>query len=97
MAINKNVRPEDIAAVARLRECGHSYKDIAEILHLSLSRVKYLISFLPKKPKENADQPRKWYTKERKKFTDTMPNPFPKWWCELHNLDHNFYRPEWKE
>jgi hypothetical protein len=97
MAMNKNVRPEDIAAVARLRECGHPHKNIAELLHLSLNRVKYLVSLVPKPPKDNKELTRKWYRKERKTFTDSMPNPFPKWWCELHNLDHNFYRKEWKE
>ena len=95
--MNKNVRPEDIAVVARLRECGHSCKAIAEILQLSPIRVKYLISFLPKQKREPKDTPRKWYRKERKKFTDTMPNPYPKWWCELHNFDRNYYRPNWKK
>lgn len=94
--MNKNVTLSDIATVAKLRELGHSYKDIEEILKITHNRVKYLISFLPKKPRENADQPRKWYTKERKKFTDTMPNPYPKWWCALHNFDRNYYRPNWK-
>ena len=97
MAMNKNVRPSDIKAVAKLRDEGHSHKEIADILRLSHNRVKYLISFLPKRPKETIDVPRKWYREKKKIFTDTIPNPFPKWWCELHNLDHNFYRPEWKE
>ena len=96
MAIKKRecVTQEDILEVMELRAEGYTRMQIAEILNTTFARVKYVISLLPKEEKDGVK--RVWYTKERKTFTDAMPNPFPKWWCELHGLDHNFYRPLWK-
>lgn len=91
MAMMKmKVTPEDLEKVGELRARRLSRVNIATIMGVSFAHIKYIISLLPKTP-------RKWFCKERKTFTDAMPNPFPKWWCKKHNLDHNFYRPEWKK
>jgi hypothetical protein len=81
---------ENRQRVIELRNKGHSRQDIADELGITLNHVRYIISQLPKTS-------RKWYRSERTTFTDAMPNPFPKWWCNKHGLDHNFYRPNWKK
>ena len=88
------VASADIQRVAELRASGLTRMEIAKEMNITFIRVKYIISLLPKREKKNERVT--WYTKERKTFTDAMPNPFPKWWCDLHGLDHNFYRPKWK-
>lgn len=96
MAIKKReiVSTEDINRVAELRSKGYTRKQIAEAMCTTFARVKYIISFLPKDKMIN--EKRIWHTNERRTFTDTMPNPFPKWWCDKHGYDHDFYRPNWK-
>jgi transcriptional regulator len=84
------VSDKDKNLVVELRNKGYTRQDIAKEMNTSLNHIRYIISLLPKIS-------RKWYRKERKTFTDAMPNPFPKWWCIKHGLDHNFYRPEWKD
>ena len=84
------VSDKDKNLVVELRNKGYTRQDIAKEMNTSLNHIRYIISLLPKTS-------RKWYRKERKTFTDAMPNPFPKWWCIKHGLDHNFYRPEWKD
>jgi transcriptional regulator len=87
---HKFLTEEDKQMVIELRNKGFTRQDIARELNTSLNHVRYIISLLPKTS-------RKWYRKERTTFTDAMPNPFPKWWCEKQGLDHNFYRPNWKK
>lgn len=90
MIERKAVSPEDIERVLELRAQGLTRREVAEVMGIKKRRVRYIISLKPR-----SDKPRKvWYRKERETFTDAMPNPFPKWWCEQHNLDHNFYRPK---
>lgn len=97
MAVEKKgvVSQDEINRVAELRSKGLTRMQIAKAMCISFVRVKYIITFLPKETKEISKVV--WYRKERTTCTDTMPNPFPKWWCDLHNLDHNFYRPNWKD
>jgi hypothetical protein len=83
------VADKDKELVVELRNKGYTRQDIARIMDTSLNHIRYIFSLLPKVSQ-------KWYRKERETFTDAMPNPFPKWWCEKHGLDHNFYRPKWK-
>lgn len=86
------VTPEQIERVSELRSRGFSRAYIAKDIEVPIDHIKYIISryrLILKK--------RVWYRKERRTFTDAMPNPFPKWWCDKHNLDRNFYRPKWKD
>lgn len=90
--IGIKVTPEVIERVSELRARGLSRAKIAEEIGVSVVHIKYIISRYRIMMKK-----RIWYRAERTTFTDAMPNPFPKWWCDLHNLDHNFYRPKWKD
>ena len=81
--------------VVRLRAEGYTRLQIAEALNTTFARVKYIISLLPKT--DICKTKKVWYKRERYTITDAMPNPFPKWWCDKHNLDHNFYRIGWKK
>ena len=92
MIERKAVSHEDIRKVSELRAKGLSRAEIAEEMSMSLRHIKYIISRC-----KESQQKRVWYTKERTVFTDAMPNPFPKWWCKQQGLDHNFYRPKWKD
>jgi hypothetical protein len=91
--IQRVVSPEDAEKVRELRGRGLSRKEIADRLQMSFYRIRYIISLYHLSNRKK----RVWYRAERKTFTDAMPNPFYKWWCEEHNLDHNFYRPKWKD
>lgn len=86
------VTKEDIERVSKLRARGLSRAEIAVNMGVSIAHIKYIIARFRIMIKK-----RVWYRKERTTVTDAMPNPFPKWWCDKHNLDHNFYRPKWKD
>jgi hypothetical protein len=87
------VSKEHLQLVAELRESGYTRREIAQKIGVTFNHIRHLIDCLPKPNEEQ----RKWYRKERLTCTDAMPNPFPKWWCDKHNLDRNFYRPKWKD
>lgn len=93
MKAREIVTTEEIHQVVELRNQGYTRMQIADAMQTTFARVKYIISLLPK---DKTITTMHWYSSERKTFTDTMPNPFPKWWREKHGLDHNFYRPKWK-
>lgn len=100
MAIKKReaVTKEELERVAELRSKGLTRNQIAEAMGITWWRVMYVVKFLPSDVKKPIIRKKKlYYTKERKTFTDAMPNPFPKWWTDSRGLDHNFYRPRWKK
>lgn len=89
----RGVTQRDKERVAKLKAKGYSRKQMAEALGISPQRVMYIVSLLPKK----AVKREFYYRKERTTCTDCIPNPFPQWWCDKHNIDRNFYRPNYKE
>lgn len=84
------ISEEQKLKVIELRNKGFTREEIASEIGITFNHVRYIISRLPKAS-------RKWYRKERATRTDSIPNPFPKWWCDKHNIDRNFYRPDWKD
>lgn len=96
--MRRKVSEEERRMVAELRGKGYKRKEIAQLMGVPVRHIIYILLRLSKcstHPKSSTHPI--WYRKERLTQTDTIPNPFPKWWCEKNGLSHNFYRPRWRD
>lgn len=93
--MRRKVSEEERRMVAELRGKGYKRKEIAQLMGVPVRHIIHIIHILSHLPKCSTHPI--WYRKERFTQTDTIPNPFPKWWCEKNGLSHNFYRPRWRD